>query len=305
MTARLDRHADPARSASLLRRPPSRPSRRSGRRSRAATDDRWTASRRPATEADVTHRAGDRRGAASAADRAAVVGVRQLRDPVQGVRPAGRAARPVREDRRRRAGPPLHRRRADGRAPHPVGQGRRLRRPRPPRRGRRASPSGRSTRTRSRTTTTCSAASATPTPRVRRKAVDHLLECVDIMDATGSRDLKLWFADGTNYPGQDDIRGRQDRLAEALAVVYDRLGDDQRMRARVQVLRAVVLHDRRARLGHRARPLPRAGPEGARSSSTPATTRPARTSSSSSRRCCAPGSSARSTSTRGSTPTTT
>ncbi|MET8645266.1 L-rhamnose isomerase [Streptomyces sp. NPDC004096] len=68
-----------------------------------------------------------------------------------------------------------------------------------------------------------------PDPGVRRKAVDHLLECVDIMDATGSRDLKLWFADGTNYPGQDDIRERQDRLAEGLAEVYGRLGDGQRM----------------------------------------------------------------------------
>ncbi|GGQ54362.1 L-rhamnose isomerase [Streptomyces althioticus] len=68
-----------------------------------------------------------------------------------------------------------------------------------------------------------------PDAAVRRKAVDHLLECVGIMDATGSKDLKLWFADGTNYPGQDDIRARQDRLAEALAEVYERLGDDQRM----------------------------------------------------------------------------
>ena len=49
------------------------------------------------------------------------------------------------------------------------------------------------------------------------------------MDATGSRDLKLWFADGTNYPGQDDIAARQDRLAEALRAVYERLGPDQRM----------------------------------------------------------------------------
>jgi L-rhamnose isomerase / sugar isomerase len=70
---------------------------------------------------------------------------------------------------------------------------------------------------------------ANPDPRVRRKALDHLLECVDIMDATGSVDLKLWFADGTNYPGQDDIAARQDRLAEALAAVYQRLGPDQRM----------------------------------------------------------------------------
>jgi L-rhamnose isomerase / sugar isomerase len=68
-----------------------------------------------------------------------------------------------------------------------------------------------------------------PDAAVRRKAVAHLLECVDIMDATGSADLKLWFADGTNYPGQDDMRARQDRLAEALSEVYGRLGEGQRM----------------------------------------------------------------------------
>jgi len=70
---------------------------------------------------------------------------------------------------------------------------------------------------------------ANPDPVVRAKAVEALLECIDVMDATGSQDLKLWFADGTNYPGQDDIAGRQERLAEALAVVYERLGPSQRM----------------------------------------------------------------------------
>jgi len=70
---------------------------------------------------------------------------------------------------------------------------------------------------------------ANPDPAVRAKAVAHLLECIDIMDATGSRDLKLWFADGTNYPGQDDIRARQDRLANALREVYARLAPTQRM----------------------------------------------------------------------------
>ncbi|MQM27048.1 L-rhamnose isomerase [Glycomyces albidus] len=68
-----------------------------------------------------------------------------------------------------------------------------------------------------------------PDKKIRRKATDHLLECVDIMDATGSTDLKLWFADGTNYPGQDSIAGRQDRLADVLAEVYERLGDHQRI----------------------------------------------------------------------------
>ncbi len=67
-----------------------------------------------------------------------------------------------------------------------------------------------------------------PDPRVRRKATDHLLACVDVMDATGSQELKLWFSDGTNYPGQDDIAARQDRLAESLAEVYARLGEGQR-----------------------------------------------------------------------------
>ena len=74
---------------------------------------------------------------------------------------------------------------------------------------------------------------------------------------------------------------------------------------RVQALRAVVLHDGRARLGDRVRPLPAARREGqGRGRHRPPRAR-ARTSSSSSRSSCARASSARSTSTRGSTPTTT
>ncbi|HCT76305.1 MAG TPA: L-rhamnose isomerase [Micromonosporaceae bacterium] len=68
-----------------------------------------------------------------------------------------------------------------------------------------------------------------PDAGVRRKAIDHLLECVDIMDVTGSTTLSLWFADGTNYAGQDSIAARQDRLAGALREVYDRLTGQQRM----------------------------------------------------------------------------
>ena len=144
-----------------------------------------------------------------------------------------------------------------------------------------------------------------PDARVRRKAVAHLLDCVDIMDATGSRDLKLWFADGTNYPGQDDIRARQDRLAEALATVYARLGPDQRMVLEYKFFEPSFYTTDVPGLGHGASPTAWRSARRRSSSSTPATTRRARTSSSSSRRCCAPGSSAPSTSTRASTPTTT
>lgn len=65
--------------------------------------------------------------------------------------------------------------------------------------------------------------------QIRQRAIDHHLECIEIMHKTGSKDLKIWLADGTNYPGQDDMRGRQDRLAESLQEIYDNLGDNQRL----------------------------------------------------------------------------
>jgi L-rhamnose isomerase/sugar isomerase len=66
-------------------------------------------------------------------------------------------------------------------------------------------------------------------PKIRQKAIDHHFECVDIMDEIGSRDLKIWLADGTNYPGQQDIRRRQDLLADSLASIYARIGAEQRL----------------------------------------------------------------------------
>lgn len=66
-------------------------------------------------------------------------------------------------------------------------------------------------------------------PAIRQKAIDHHFECIDIMHATGSRDLKIWLAEGSNYPGQADLRGRQDRLQESLQQIYARLGSEQRL----------------------------------------------------------------------------
>jgi L-rhamnose isomerase/sugar isomerase len=64
---------------------------------------------------------------------------------------------------------------------------------------------------------------------VRQRAVDHHLDCIEIMGETGSRDLKIWLADGTNYPGQADIRSRQEWLLESLHQIYEHLAPQQRM----------------------------------------------------------------------------
>ncbi len=78
--------------------------------------------------------------------------------------------------------------------------------------------------------------------RIRRKAIDHHLECIDIMDATGSRDLKIWLADGTNYAGQDDMRGRQDRMHEALQEIYERIGENQRLVLEYKIFEPAFYH---------------------------------------------------------------
>jgi L-rhamnose isomerase / sugar isomerase len=68
-----------------------------------------------------------------------------------------------------------------------------------------------------------------PDPAVRRRATDHVLECVEIARATGSDAVSLWLADGTNYPGQDDLRGRRRRLLAALREIAAALPPGMRL----------------------------------------------------------------------------
>jgi L-rhamnose isomerase/sugar isomerase len=62
---------------------------------------------------------------------------------------------------------------------------------------------------------------------IREKAVEHLLECLDIASQLGSTALSLWFADGTNYPGQGDLIARRHRMVDSLARVYERMPAEQ------------------------------------------------------------------------------
>jgi L-rhamnose isomerase/sugar isomerase len=68
-----------------------------------------------------------------------------------------------------------------------------------------------------------------PDPAVRRRALGHCLECVEIAGQVGSSLISLWLADGTNYPGQDDLRGRFARLASALEELYAALPPGMRL----------------------------------------------------------------------------
>jgi L-rhamnose isomerase / sugar isomerase len=70
---------------------------------------------------------------------------------------------------------------------------------------------------------------AHPDATVRRRALDHCLECIEIAQQVGSPLFTPWIPDGTNYPGQDDLRGRYGRLATALEEIYAALPDGMRL----------------------------------------------------------------------------
>ena len=138
---------------------------------------------------------------------------------------------------------------------HPLGLGRRLRPAGQARPGRRASSSAPSTPTSSRTTTTSWAVSATPTPGSVAKALDHLLECVDIMDVTGPATSSCGSPTAPTTPA----RTTSATARTAWPRPFSRLPAARRRPAAgagVQAVRAGLLPHRRARLGHRLRPLP-------------------------------------------------
>jgi L-rhamnose isomerase/sugar isomerase len=68
-----------------------------------------------------------------------------------------------------------------------------------------------------------------PDRTVRAKALRHCLDCVEIAQQLGSTVISLWLADGTNYPGQDDMRERRARLVSGLDALYAALPDGMRL----------------------------------------------------------------------------
>jgi L-rhamnose isomerase/sugar isomerase len=68
-----------------------------------------------------------------------------------------------------------------------------------------------------------------PDAQIRAAALQHLLDSAEIATGLGSRDLSLWFADGSNYPGTQNIRQRRKWFKDGLAETHAKLSGDQRM----------------------------------------------------------------------------
>ena len=105
-----------------------------------------------------------------------------------------------------------------------------------------------------------------PSAEIRSQAIDHVLDSIEIAKALGSRDISLWVADGSNYPGTQSIRKRIGWLEEALRASHDHLAPDQRLLIEYKPFEPAFYHTDIADWGmsshlaaHRRPASPRAG----------------------------------------------
>ena len=87
-------------------------------------------------------------------------------------------------------------------------------------------------------------------PKRRQKAIDHSVEVIEVMRATGSKKMSMWLADGTNYPGQGDFRKRRSLLLGGLQEIYDALDPDMEMVLEYKLFEPAALRCWPAGTGH-------------------------------------------------------
>ena len=100
-----------------------------------------------------------------------------------------------------------------------------------------------------------------PVPVARTAAMAHLLESADLAKKLGSRDVSLWFADGSNYPGTANIRQRRKWFEESLAALHERLAPDQRMLVEYKPFEPAFYHTDIADWGMASHIAREAGPQ--------------------------------------------
>jgi L-rhamnose isomerase / sugar isomerase len=102
---------------------------------------------------------------------------------------------------------------------------------------------------------------ANPSSEIRKKALDHLLDCVEIGRELGSQDVSMWIADGSNYPGTQSIRKRIGWMEEVLGATHAALGEGQRMLVEYKPFEPAFYHTDIADWGMALELARRAGPK--------------------------------------------
>jgi L-rhamnose isomerase/sugar isomerase len=100
-----------------------------------------------------------------------------------------------------------------------------------------------------------------PSAEIRGNSLAHLLDSVEIGRELGSKDVSLWIADGSNYPGTQSIRKRIEWMEEVLASTHAALGPDQRMLVEYKPFEPAFYHTDIADWGMALELARRAGPK--------------------------------------------
>ena len=100
-----------------------------------------------------------------------------------------------------------------------------------------------------------------PSAAIRRQAMEHLLASIEIAKSLGSRDISLWIADGSNYPGTQSMRKRIGWLEEALRVAHGHLAPDQRLLVEYKPFEPAFYHTDVADWGMASHLARHAGPQ--------------------------------------------
>jgi L-rhamnose isomerase/sugar isomerase len=100
-----------------------------------------------------------------------------------------------------------------------------------------------------------------PSAEIREHALRHMLDSIEIAKALGSRDISLWMADGSNYPGTQSMRKRIGWLEEALRISHDHLGPDQRLLVEYKPFEPAFYHTDIADWGMSSHLARQAGPQ--------------------------------------------
>ena len=100
-----------------------------------------------------------------------------------------------------------------------------------------------------------------PSEAIREKALAHMLDSIEIGKALGSRDISLWMADGSNYPGTQSIRKRIGWLEEALRIAHGHLGPNQRLLVEYKPFEPAFYHTDIADWGMSSHFARQAGPQ--------------------------------------------